>query len=189
LLTFLICLRLSDIVYFERRKDGCSICRRRRRRRRHQVPAECDGPSRGWTRYRTLLLLFVLLLLPILFLLLLLLLLNWMGARTVAPKKPVIMSWCIIPCACITMLRRSTNYSIANIKMVSAKLVFPVLYSLSTLCSIFCGMNAMTLFSFPCCIHRLSSQYIHYCQDKIFYDLLLFTYESQQCCLLITDVC
>ncbi len=160
LLTFLICLRLSDIVYFERRKGGSSICHHRcRRRRRHEVPAAFDSPSRGWTRYRSLLLLFNILLLPILFLLLLLLLLNWMAARTVAPKKPVIIGWCIIPCACITTLRRSTNYSIMNIIMSSAKLLWIVLYTLSIFYSIFCCKNAITWFSFPCCLHGLSSQY------------------------------
>ena len=169
LLTFLICLRLSDIFYFERRKESSSICHHCRlsdivyferkkesssichhrchRPRRHQVPAACDGPSRGWTRYHTPLLLFVLLLLPIIFLL-------------VAPKKPAITGWCIIPHVCITTLRHSTNYFITNTITVSAKPAWPVLHTLLTFCSIFCYMNAMILFSFPCCPYRLSSQYI-----------------------------
>jgi len=60
LLTFLICLRLSDIVYFGKRKDSSSICHHRRHRHhRRQVPAACDRFSHGWTRYRALLLLFI----------------------------------------------------------------------------------------------------------------------------------
>jgi hypothetical protein len=83
-----------------------------------------------------------------------------MAARTVAPKKPVIIGRCIIPCACITTLRRYTNYSMTNIIMSSAKPVWIVLYTLLTFCSIFCCINAITWFLFPCCLYRLCSQYI-----------------------------
>ena len=82
----------------------------------------------------------------------------------------------------------STSYSITNIIMVSAKPVWPVLYTLSTFCSIFCYMNAMILFSFPCCLHRLSSQYILLSGQNIFW-YILCTHESQQYCLCITVIC
>jgi hypothetical protein len=51
-------------------------------------------------------------------------------------------------------------------------------YSLSTLCSIFCCMNAMTLFSFPCCLHGLSSQYTILLSETKYFMILFRTHES-----------
>ena len=139
------------------RDDATSIICHHHRCRRHQVPAACDRPSCGWTRNCSLILLFF-----FLFFLL----------QIVALMNPVNTGWCIIPCVCVTTLRRSKNFSTTIIIMSSAKLERPVLYSLLTSCSIFCCMNAITLFSFPCCLHNF-----------------MILYQEPQWCLLTTDIC
>jgi hypothetical protein len=59
-------------------------------------------------------------------------------------------------------------------------------YSLSTLCSIFCCMNAMTLFSFPCCLHGLSSQYTILLSETNYF-MILYPWEPQyNICSLLT---